>query len=235
MTRRSIGLVVVLATLTATGSCGQSTAPTKGPTTTTTGRAEAPREQDAAAMVNNKVAAAGVQLANFEKSRDVAQLGNAVDSMMALEPFAEKAGTPEWVAQRRSATEMWLQIIATIEKHRDPGFDPNAVPSTKVLPPKDGAVQFPPGIDPKHIKDAGARAAYEAAVKKNNDYVRFYDMQLSLQRLDERANMAAERFFLAEFGKSPEEVKAFEELVNASAVTKGRKAKLVTLITPAQA
>ncbi len=143
--------------------------------------------------MSSQVEQAGRILAAFEKSKSIDSFFGAVEQMEGVNLMG-LGDTKERLAARRAAARMWLKILAAIDEHLDPKFDPEDVPETKVVPPPSGRIQPPPGVSPEAITDPRARAEYEAALKKNAEKIASYNFQTKLQRLNKRASTSAKRF-----------------------------------------
>ena len=143
--------------------------------------------------MSSNVEQAGRILAAFEKNKAIDPFYGAVEQMESVSLMG-LGETKERLAARRDATRMWLKILAAIDEHLDPKFDPEDVPETKVIPPASGRIQPPPGVTPEAITDPRARAEYEAALKKNADKIAGYNFQTKLRRLNTRASASVKRF-----------------------------------------
>lgn len=107
---------------------------------------------------------------------------------------------------RAEAMEVWLAVIQTIDKNLDPTFDPDDVPTMKVMPPKlkDGT-QLPPGADAKAIDDPQARQEYEKAVKANRAKQESYLIQSQLAELNETITAKFKAFIRRDYGDTTDE------------------------------
>lgn len=96
---------------------------------------------------------------------------------------------------RTDSLLLWLGLIALLDEHLDPDFNPDDVPQLSVQPPptKEGMI-YPPGADPALIDDPKARADYKQAINENQAKTNHYTFQVKLQRLDERITPRAKNF-----------------------------------------
>lgn len=129
----------------------------------------------------------------FEASKNVQSLVAAADSLQGIDLAVER-DTAQRLALRKDALRTWLTLLAAIDRHLDPRFDPADVPEVKLIPPRSGDVALPAGASPDRIADPQARQAYEAAIKRNDAKAAYYDLQTKLRRLNDRATRESERF-----------------------------------------
>jgi len=157
-------------------------------------------------------ARAAALVAEFEKEKDPEKLQGAADQLVEVDLSKEEEGLKR-LALRRETLELWLKLLAAIDKNLDPRFDPNDQPRVSVSPPPSGGGQFPPGVSPSAIKDPQARRQYEAAIKQNKDKAVNYRLQTKLRRLDQKLTPQAERFIRLSFTTVPGDQKQLNEAV----------------------
>lgn len=138
-------------------------------------------------------ARAAAQLAEFEQKKEPLCLQAASDLLDGID-LAKETDAMKRLVLRRETLEVWLALVALIDKNLDPSFNPKDLPSVSVIPPRSGNVALPPGADPKLIADPQARQQYEAALKKNKEHAEQYRIQTLLRRFDQSMSPKVERF-----------------------------------------
>lgn len=158
----------------------------------------------------------------FDSRQDPALLDKAI---RLVEQAAQTA--PGW----SGPLAQWLQLLATLDRHIDSGWDPDDVPVTASIPPpsSNGKAGFS-GIDPAAIDDTAARAQYEQALKASKDHAERYRVQHELRRIDADAMHAVETLARDRWTDSPENRKAFYDAVAAASVSESRKQRLRDLM-----
>jgi hypothetical protein len=129
------------------------------------------------------------RLEAFERARDTLALSAAVSLLEA--DLATAATDP---GQRKFVVEQWLRVLAALDRHLDPSWNPQDVPQVSLTPPPAGGVTFPSGVDPAAIPDPAARREYEQALQEARNKADAYRFQLELRRADERAMAGLARF-----------------------------------------
>lgn len=178
-------------------------------------------------------ARAAALLAEFEKEKDTEKLQAAADLLVEVDLSKEAEGLKR-LALRREALQLWLKLLAGIDKNLDPRFDPNDRPMVSVEPPPTGGVQYPPGVDPSVIADPPARQQYEAAIKQNRDKAANYRLQTKLRRLDEKLTPKVERFIRLSYTTVPGEQRELNDTVNKLIPNPQRASALVRAGRPKQ-
>ena len=157
-------------------------------------------------------ARAAALVAEFEKEKDPEKLQGAADQLVEVDLAQEEEGLKR-LALRQETLQLWLRLLAAIDKNLDPRFDPNDRPRVSVTPPPSGGAQYPPGADPSVIKDPQARKQYEAAIKQNRDKAANYRLQTKLRRLDEKLTPQVERFIRLSYTTVPGDQRQLNETV----------------------
>ena len=171
-------------------------------------------------------ARAAALVAEFEKEKDPEKLQRAADQLVEVDLSKEEEGLKR-LALRRETLQLWLTLLAAIDKNLDPRFDPNDQPRVSVSPPPSGGGQFPPGVDPSAIKDAQARRQYEAAIKQNKDKAVNYRLQTKLRRLDQKLTPQAERFIRLSYTTVPGDQRDLNETVKKLIANPQRASALI--------
>lgn len=170
------------------------------------------------------------QLSAFEKTSLLDQLEEAVKVMESVSPFGPNKDMVLARTRKRKA-ELWLGLLVVIDKNLDPNYDKNVVIQLNLVPPPDGGVRWPSGVDPKVINDPKARAEYEAALKANREKAERYNFQLGLHRIDTRVSMDVERFVQSSYAGSESDKKELDDILNRSTLSTARKQKLKRALT----
>jgi hypothetical protein len=171
---------------------------------------------------------AGNQLTEFQKTKEPNYLQAAVEAMedVDLSALAKALGPIE---ARRQAAKVWLDVLTAIDRSLDPNFNPDDVPERGVIPPPSNGAQFPPGADPKAIKDPAARAEYEAALRENRRKAEQYRLQTKLRRLDPHASTDVENFLTRYYTASTADQEELDGILSEAKLSLPRKQKLKAL------
>jgi hypothetical protein len=150
----------------------------------------------AEAMTSNQryLAEAQANATAFEKKQDPDLLRQAY---LALEnvDLAAESDSAVHKQMRIQLLYSWLQLLQLLDRFLDPNFDPEDVPQLLVQPPPTSkGVVYPPGADPKLIDEPKARAKYEKEIAENKAKTVHYNLQIKLQRLNERIPPLIETF-----------------------------------------
>ena len=178
-------------------------------------------------------ARAAALVAEFEKEKDPEKLQGAADLLAEVDLSKEAEGLKR-LALRRETLQVWLTLLAGIDKNLDPRFNPNDRPMVSVTPPPSGGGQFPPGVDPSAIADPQARQQYEAATKQNKDKAVNYRVQTKLRRLDEKLTPKVERFIRLSYTTVPGDQRELNETVKKTIANSQRAQALVRAGVPKQ-
>ncbi len=157
-------------------------------------------------------ARAAAQLAEFEEKKEPLCLQAAADLLDGID-LAKEPDAMKRLVVRRETLEVWLALLALIDKNLDAGFDPKDVPSVSVMPPRVGNVAYPPGADPKSIADPQARQQYEAALKRNKEHTEQYRLQTWLRRFDASLSPKVEHFVRMSYTTVPGDQRELSETV----------------------
>jgi hypothetical protein len=129
------------------------------------------------------------RLEAFERDRD----SQALDAALRIvEADLVMAATDP--GRRKLVVEQWLRVLAALDRHLDPSWDPQDVPLVSLIPPPAGGVTYPSGVDPAAIPDPAVRREYEHALREARSKADAYRFQLELRRIDERAMEGLARF-----------------------------------------
>jgi hypothetical protein len=113
---------------------------------------------------------------------------------------------------RSECLNLWLEMVAILDRRLDPEFDPEDVPENLVQPPPTSkGVIYPPGADPALLDDPKAREEYEKAIAANNAKINNYRVQTHLKRLNDEIPPRAAEFITNSYTDSDadqKEVKA---------------------------
>ena len=142
-------------------------------------------------------------LQQYDKSKDVLLLRKAGEQLERVDLFTPSS--PEQRAEARLQTlNAWLLVLLRIDGARDPRFDPDDPPLTKVAPPDvPGQPSYAPGIEPKLIGDPKVRAAYEKAIAENRQKTEIWQRHWELQAIDVEVSEGAKRFVSRFYTSSP--------------------------------
>jgi hypothetical protein len=174
---------------------------------------------------------AAAQLAEFDKDKDAEKLQEAANLLVSVDLSAEREGLKR-LTLRRQTLQLWLEILAAIDKNLDPAFDPNDRPSVSVEPPPGPAGQYPPGVDPSLIADPAARKQYEEAIRKNDDKAARYRVQARLRRVDSNVMPMAERFIRLSYTTVVGDQRQLKEMVDKTITNSQRASKLLRAAAP---
>jgi len=134
---------------------------------------------------------------------------------------------------RKAVLIGWLKILALLDKHLDPDFDPEDVPATTVQPPRTAkGVQYPPGAAPALIDDPKLRAEYEKAIAAERAKADHYRLQTHLRRINERTPPRADAFIIKNYTRSPLDEAQWKGVVDKLIENPARKEHLLKLLDP---
>jgi len=162
--------------------------------------------------MSENTARAAAQLAEFEQKKEPLCLQAASDLLEGVD-LAKEPDAMKRLGLRRETLQLWLALLALIDQHLEPNFNPEDRPSVSVIPPRSGKVAYPPGIDPQAIPDPQARQQYEAAIKKNQQHAVAYRLQTLLRRLDQSVSPKVERFIRMSYTTVPGDQREVSETV----------------------
>jgi hypothetical protein len=174
---------------------------------------------------------AAAQLAEFQQKKEPLCLQEASDVLERVSLGEEKDAMKRLVLRRETLT-LWLALIAIIDQHTDPNFNPADVPSTSVQPPTVNGVTFPPGVSPDKISDPQARAQYEAEIKKNDQHAVDYRLQTRLKQLGQSVPPKAERFIRMSYTTVPGDQREVTETIHRMIRNPERAAALARAAAP---
>jgi hypothetical protein len=174
---------------------------------------------------------AAALLAEFNKERNPERLQEAANLLIGVDLSQEAAGTKR-LTLRRETLQLWLAILATIDKNLDPAFDANDRPLVSVSPPPGPAGQYPPGVDPSLIADPNARKQYEDAIRKNSDKASRYRVQAKLRRVESKIMPMAERFIRMSYTTAAGDQRDLNETVKKTIANSQRASALLRAGVP---
>jgi len=139
-----------------------------------------------------------------------------------------------YLARRRAIVRAWAQVLRTIELSYDPTFDPNDPknrPFICVSPPREASGRIlMPCADPNDVEDPQARAAYIAAIERNQQKRERAYFQMRLRNIDDAA-MLGLKFNLASFRRvAPPDSTALDAILRESGINDERRAKIDALL-----
>ena len=139
----------------------------------------------------------------YDKSKDLLSLRKAGEQLERVDPFAP-SNTEQRADVRLQTLNVWLLILLRVDAAKDPRFDPNDPPPSK-LAPRSVAGQPPylPGIDPKQIRDPQVRADYEKAIAENKQKSDRWQGQWDLNAIDMEVSNGAKRFVMRFYTSAP--------------------------------
>lgn len=155
---------------------------------------------------------AAAQLAEFEQKKEPLCLQAASDLLEGID-LAKEPEAMKRLVLRRETLQLWLALLALIDRNLDPNFNPKDLPSVSVIPPRSGKVAYPPGIDPQAIPDPQVRREYEAMLKQNQQHTVQYRLQTLLRRLDQSVSPKVERFIRMSYTTVPGDQREISDTV----------------------
>lgn len=163
-------------------------------------------------------------LETFRRGHDVKALSRAIAQMLRIENII--APLPP-VAPARDKFDLWLRIFDAIDSELAPDIDATTRAQMSVAPPPETGL--PAGVSPAAIKDPAQRAAYEAALKANDQRNQRIAYQHKLRTEDDFAQDSL--LDLVSVASAPQ-LAELKSRVAHSALSAQRKARLVALLTP---
>ena len=93
------------------------------------------------------------QTARFDETKDPARLEDAIRNLEHADVRPEPG--QDRLEARREVMLVWLAVLDTLQRAKDPTFDPNDLPMINLSPPPGSSgVSYPAGINPKSIPEA---------------------------------------------------------------------------------
>jgi hypothetical protein len=175
------------------------------------------------------IQAAREAILQYEETKDLAYLEEAVEKLNGVDLFEVQGGTKR--AEVRLQTLMtWMLVLARIDAAKDPNFDPEDAPLTKVSPPQvPGEPAYPPGVDPKVIRNPEIRAEYERVIEQNRQKALRSQYQWELKALDTEVTESVMSFVKRFYTSSPADQKELSTTMEEAGVTTERRRQLETL------
>ncbi|MGO9094223.1 MAG: hypothetical protein ACLQGV_03285 [Bryobacteraceae bacterium] len=176
---------------------------------------------------------AAAKLAEFEQNKDPESL-RAASRLLGQVGLAKEPDPLKRLQLRRQTLELWLKLLAAIDQHLDPSFNPQDLPSVGVSPPESGGESLPSGADPSLIANPQARQQYVRAIQQNKEKAQRYRLQTSLRRLDQRLTPIAERFVRLSYTTVPGDQREAGETVRKLIKNPQRSDALTRAAAPKQ-
>jgi len=136
------------------------------------------------------------------------------------------------IEERRSNTQLLCRYLGRIRKEMVPNFKPkpavmNVVPP--IIPPgRPGQPQvFTSGMDPAAIEDPTARAAYEEAIRKNSENIRYNSRQGTLADMSTQRRSRRMMAYMAETFRAGDHPPTFVAQCIETAMLSEEETKLV--------
>ena len=178
--------------------------------------------------MSKQTADAKEQLVRFDETRDPAQLEAAIRGLEHVQPRPEQG--QDLQAARRDVMRLWLEVLAALQRAKDPTFDPHDLPMSSVAPPPlSNGARYPAGVDPKSIPEADVRAQYEAALAKNREKAETYRIQSRLRFLEERAKPDVEGFIRRNYSKSDSDRAELKALVEGAQIPPQERQRVLSI------
>jgi len=171
-------------------------------------------------------------LAAFRETGEINELNSASNLIECIEVH----GLPvyeERQAARTAKLELWLMLFDAIDSAKDPEFDPEDVPSSRVMVPPDTPMK--PGwlvVSPEGIADPADRKKYDEAVAANAAKTKKYSFQKQLRQLDAQLTTRADKCIGTITLRSPHYLKEMSAAINEHVHNAERSAHLRSLVTP---
>jgi hypothetical protein len=148
----------------------------------------------------------------FEREPEPDRARRALDLVDEIERKAE----PSDPAARRDALSARLELLAAVDRHLDPDWDPDEKPVRGAPPPPShqGPVRGSGEVDPETIADPAERAAYVRTLEERRLHAEWWDAQFQLRRLEERALRFAEHFLTGRYGDPAEARRELDEVLS---------------------
>jgi hypothetical protein len=149
------------------------------------------------------IQAARAAVVKYDQSPDLALLRQSGEKLEGVDLLVI-AGLPERQEARLQTLVTWMVILARVDAAKDPNFDPDDKPVTRVMPPqKPGEPAYMPGVDPEQVRDPTQRAQYQRAIEENGKKAERGQVQWSVQALDMEVTEGAARFIKRYYTKAP--------------------------------
>jgi hypothetical protein len=164
----------------------------------------------------------------FEDEREPERMQEALQLLeKTAQSVPPECNTPEEVFAA------WLLFFETIERYKDPEWDPDNVPTTGTPPPdtEDG-IAYPSHVDPDAIHDPVAKAQYKAMLESDKNDAEYYRMQLLLRRIEGHAVVSLKQWLHTIHERASEELHACEALLSASSLNDSFKQELSAALLP---
>ena len=134
---------------------------------------------------------------------------------------------------RSDCLVQWLELVALVDRHLDPDFDPDDVPEEFVEPPPvPGGAVLRAGADPALVPDPRTREQYENAIAANRAKAERYRVQTQLRRIGERIATQTENFVRNHYRSAPADQRELKGALERIIKDPGRKARLFGLLVP---
>jgi hypothetical protein len=168
-------------------------------------------------------------LAEFQKSREPLCLESAAALLEGVDLGAEPEATRR-LALRRETMQLWLALVALIDRYLDAAFDAEAAPAAGLIPARIGAAALPAGVAVRYLPDPHARHAYEEMLRHERQRAEQYRLQVHLRRLSESVPPRAARFLRLFYTTVPGDQREVQETVSRLIQNPQRAAALLQAI-----
>jgi hypothetical protein len=168
----------------------------------------------------------------FESKLDPDRLREA-DRALENVDLAREADPKVRAKLRSDCLVQWLELVALLDRHLDPDFDPDDVPEELVQPPPvPGGAVLRAGADPALVPDSRAREQYEKAIAANRAKAERYRVQTQLRRIGERIAPQAENFVRRYYTSAPADQRELKGAIERIIKDSARKARLSGFLAP---
>lgn len=140
-----------------------------------------------------------------------------------------KQSDEDWRLARRKGHARWLHVWRRLEKAIDKDWDSDDVPVENV-PLPEGADGFA-GMPPELIEDPGLRAAYEKAIRENQEKTRIRNEQLRLRSLKKRYAPILEKYLASMYSIAPFDNQELKQHLNAYGLDKKVEDRILRTVT----
>ena len=132
--------------------------------------------------------------------------------------------TENQTKQRKERVELWLHAMRRLKAEKDENFNPDDVPSLKVMSPL--STNLPAGVSPQAIQDTKLRAEYEKAIVANNEKIKYYNKQLRIQREEKFFVELAIEYISTAYLKFPTDFEELRKLINSYRISENIQRKI---------
>ncbi len=179
--------------------------------------------------MSDLIQAARAVLLQYEKTRNLELLRQAGEKLEGVDLFAV-AGSEKRAEARMQTATAWMAILSRIDAARDPRFNPDDPPVTRVAPPKvPGGPAYLPGVDPKQVRDPKVRAEYERAIEENRQKAEIAQRHWELEAIDTEVTEGTMRFLKRFYTSAPTDQRELRSLMERTGLS-ARRCKAIDAI-----